>query len=644
MALLCQLQHLNLHYGQKVIFDNAQFVLHTQEIIGLIGLNGRGKSTLLRILAGEVSPDQSTPPFQFDKAQSKNPEQGFSVFHVPQELPHTENCSIEEYLFHFHPNLKKIHHQLQEIALQLETHSSESLLNQQQELLSQWELKDGWGIQRSYEGLIQFLLGDRKKELMDQLSGGEQRKVALALGLSAKSQLILWDEPTNHLDVEAIEWLEKNLLQSDKSHVIVSHDRYLLSRVCDRIFHIQDGQVNVYQGQYQEYVEFLKEKKAQQLKQLEKLGNRQRQELAWMRQGVKARGTRSKKRVERFHQLQKELQQLKNSVPEQVQFSMQASGRKTKILVEAKELSFHYPEQDVLFDKIDFILAKEKKIALLGANGVGKTTLVKLMMGQLKASSGDLRRAQDLQIGYFDQKKQQLNPEMTAFDVVGEGEQFVSTANGGKQHVYSYMENFLFSAEELNRPVSKFSGGEKNRLQLALFMKRPADIWIFDEPTNDLDIETISILEQEIENFKGAVLLISHDRAFIDNIAQECWLLHRKKLTAFIGGFHQVEAYYHSLQEEQIEEGPVKAIVSSREKSKKPSYKQKQRWKLIESEIESCESEIERYKNDIASFDYSSMDRAKQEQLDQLNNQLSSAESHLDQLMHEWEELAAFMS
>src|SRR5690606_588334 len=277
---------------------------------------------------------------------------------------------------------------------------------------------------------------------------------------------------------------------SKKTFMVISHDRSLLNNVVDRILHIQRGKLQSFSGSYEAYLEFLKEDEARRIKELDKLSNIHRRETAWIRQGVEARRTKSKKRIEDYASLSSEIRSLREKAHKSVSLSLHSSGRKTKQLLSVKDLSMRFGDR-TLFSDIEFTISKGDKIALLGRNGVGKSTLLKVLLGELDPSSGLVERAQNLDVGYFSQKREALDPDMTPWTLIGEGIDYVISNTGEKKHVASYLENFLFSSEELKRPIHTFSGGEKNRLQLAHFMKHARDIWIFDEPTNDLDLETI---------------------------------------------------------------------------------------------------------------------------------------------------------
>ena len=658
MTILCNLQNINLVFGEKALFKNAGLTINKGDQIGLIGLNGHGKSTLFKILTNQVKPDHSNPPFLFDQSKEH-----FSVFLVPQELPIKEFSDLEVKNFYlaFYPDLYKLHQKISDISHKIaQGDHSDKTLNTQQKLLHDFEVKHGWQIQNSFESYLKlFGLSDTETPLM-QLSGGEQKKLALSAGLSAREELILWDEPTNHLDIESIEELEDQLQMSNKTFIVISHDRYLLNHVSNKIFHIDNGEINQFQGNYLQYLEYQEEKEKERLKQLDKLQNKHRRELAWMRQGIKARGTRSKKRVEGFNNLQSEISNLKGSAKRFLQIDLQHSGRKTKKLIELKEAEFGYDK--TLLTELNLGVFKKDKIAIIGPNGSGKTTLINLLAGNLQPTKGSRIAAQDLSVVIFDQKRLILDENKTPKQVVGDGKDHVITADGTQKHIHSYLENYLFQDHQINRPISTLSGGEKNRLQLAMFMLNQADLWIFDEPTNDLDIETIELLEQQLKDYKQAVLIIGHDRAFLDNVVDQTWLVNDTKVEVFTGGYTQVAPYLHALElEKQIakqsskqltmqstKQSELSSIATSELKNDlenasskvKMTNKEKLRWKVIEDEIANTEQELELAQVNLANFDFTNINENTNKEYEKLGQSVHQIEALLEKLYEEWEELS----
>lgn len=643
MSIICNIQNMNLSFGQKVIFDDAKITINQGDRIGLIGLNGHGKSTLFNILAGTVKPDISTPPFLFDKNNDL-----FKLFLIPQELETKSypELVIADFWLSFYPEIYELHKKLKEIENELAVdYTNEKLINRQQTIMEKYEHLGAWDIENAYMSYLAHFGIQKMDTPVNRLSGGEQKKLALSIGLSTKAEFVLWDEPTNHLDVETIEKFEDELMNSSKTYMIISHDRYLLNYVTDRIIHIERGSINSFKGTYLQYLEYLEEKEKELAKNLDKLQNKHRRELAWMRQGIKARGTRSKKRVEGYNNIKDDIQTLKSRAKKVVDLSLQHSGRKSKQLVEITDASFGYTDEQLL-QKINLLITKSDKIALMGPNGAGKSTLLKIISGELELSSGKRKALDDFKVITFDQKRESLDENKTPFEIVGDGQDFVHLSDGSTKHVMSYLENFLFAREQVNRPISTMSGGEKNRLQLAMFMKQSADLWIFDEPTNDLDIETIELLERELSDYKAGVIIVGHDRAFLDNTCKTTWLVHDKQIEVFEGGYSQVAPYMQAIE---LEKKAAESTAQKKSKAQnvkveevnpnKMSYKEKERFKVIEEDIASVEQEIEKFKSEISSVDFSSPTPEADKKVQKLTFQMSKKEKELEALFSEWEVL-----
>jgi len=629
MSLLCTLKNIHLSFGPKVIFDNAQISVSVGDRIGLLGLNGKGKSTLFKILTGDLVPDHTSPPFEFNKAKGDGDEaKRFSLFYVPQELPLDNNSelTLKDYFFVFYPELKKV----------FETS------------LHDFEEKHGWDLVHNYESYLKYFgLEDLNKKVRD-LSGGEQKKILLSLGLSSRANLILWDEPTNHLDIDTIKLFEDELNATSKAFMLITHDRFLLSKLTRKIFHIQHGRIESFSGSYTDYLDFLQRSEQSKLSLLNKLKNNLEREQAWMRQGIKARGTRSKKRVENFLDLKQKVSTIKSEAKKTLDLSLQKSNRQTKVLVAFDDMTFAYPEQTPLFEHISGEIHKGNKIGLLGKNGVGKTTLLKLIRNELLPNSGIMKTAENLQIQYFSQKRDELEIDQSPYELLGDGSDFVTLPDGSKRHVISYFENFLFHRDDIHRPLKTFSGGEKSRLQLALNLTKTGDILIFDEPTNDLDLETINILEEKLAEFQGAVILISHDRAFLSTVTNKVWLLENKNLQNFEGGYDQVAPYLDlvEVERELAEESakadqPQVAPVSEETKTPQPklSNKEKKRLETIYEEIESTEKKVQIIEEKIAGLDYTKLADPKNQELKILTDAQAVLDERLLALYEELEDL-----
>jgi ATP-binding cassette subfamily F protein uup len=635
MTILAQLKNINISYGPRTLFKNAALSINKGEKIGLLGLNGHGKSTLYKILNAELVPDSSTPPFIFDKNVNE-----FTLLKIPQDIQECQNLnlSVSDFYLNFYPNLLEPTLVLNKINEELSREMTEELMNSQHELMNKIEQHNGWQIQDQYLSFLEsFGLHDTGQSI-ESLSGGEQRKILLAIGLSCPHEIVLWDEPTNHLDIETIQKFETLIKNQPKTFLITTHDRYLLNNVCGKIFSIEGSLIREFSGSYDHYLEAMEREQEELEKEITKNQNTFRREQAWMRQGIKARGTRSKKRVERFNDLNKKLQNLKGKKKKEQSWELIHSGRKTKRLMEIEQGEFCY-DSKTIFKELDLAIYRGDKIGLLGPNGSGKTTLLKLIEGKLNFQKGNEKRADDLKIVRFDQNRKELNPNINLLETIGRGKEFIIMHDGKELHVRSYLKRFFFDDYQMERPVHTLSGGEKNRLQLALFLAQAADLWIFDEPTNDLDIPTIELLIDMLSNYQSALIIVSHDRAFIDDLVDQSWYLNNHNIDIFMGGYSQLQNFLET--EKQVDKKSYPKNDTNDLKAKnKPSNKQKLRWQGIEKEISEVESDIQKIETQIAKFDYINDNHDK---LNDLNKDLKNKQQTLEDLYEEWDQLSSIM-
>ncbi len=637
MTTLLTLKNLSLTHPHKTIFQEVTFTLNKGDKIGVLGLNGHGKTSLFNIIAGKVQPDTTVPPFTYDKNKD------FTFFYVPQELTHIDDWCIEDYYYQFHPIAYAIKLELNTISEQLSTVDAafDKLLERQAELFEQLEhMKDHESYDRYLNYLMMFGVENLTRKV-SSLSGGEQGKICLSLGLSSTAELILWDEPTNHLDFETIEQFEDELINSAKTSMIISHDRSLLTNVVDRILHIQKGKLKSFAGTYNAYLEYLQSEDQRLSKEIDKLSNIQRRETAWIRRGAKARRTKSKKRIEDYSTLNQTIQQLRDQAHKSAILNLKSSGRKTKELIQVKNMSFSFPDKQ-LFNQVNLTLAKGDKIALCGSNGVGKTTLINLMMQTLKPTSGNIQQVDNLTIGYFSQKRDSLDPLKSPWDLIGEGIDYVISNTGDKRHVASYLEQFLFSSEEIKRPISTFSGGEKNRLQLAQFMKHSKDLWIFDEPTNDLDLETIGILEEELRSYEGALLIVGHDRSFLSNVTNKCWIIHNQGIEIFEAGFEQAQDYLEALtlesklKSKNIHLTSDKSSVTNGDTDKAITTKELKQLETLTQYLEDTELKIKKMEVDLSHCNFTDRSQKNLDLIGDLQKSLESLRLEYDKNFSVW--------
>lgn len=632
MSVLSSIQNLKLSFGDKVIFEGSDFVIQHGEKIGLIGLNGKGKSSLFKILNGDLTPD-TNPLFIFDRASEKlGADKEYSTYLVTQnfKIPQTE-VKVKDYYIFIDPQLNELNARYQK-ALEQEDFDAQEKCMHDMEHLKFWDRGN------RFESYVRSFGIENLETDVRTLSGGEQRKILIALGLLSDANLILWDEPTNHLDIESIQKLEEELVALNKSFIIISHDRHLLSKVCDRIVHISEGKILSYKGSYADYLETIQAQEELRLKSLTKLRNTLRREQDWMNQGIKARGTRSKKRVEGYENLKHKVSDLKSKAKSSIELNINDSQRKSKKLIEVENARLQIGER-VLIADFNLRLGMGDKIGIIGDNGVGKSTLMKALIDQSFLESERFYQADQISINYFDQKIEKFDLTKTPFQYLGEGEDFIHFKDGRKIHVNAYFQKFLFDKGEINRPLSSFSGGELKRLQLAFNLKEEADVWIFDEPTNDLDIESIEILEETLSQFKGTVIVISHDRTFLENVTNKIFYIHDQKLEKFEAGYSQVQDYIDLINieksyqdEESLKEENQSLAVSEPEvpkEKKKLSNKEKELIKKLPQKIAQLEKRIEAIENELSEIDYSQLDSAASMNLNNLNTEKESLEMEL---------------
>ena len=498
-----------LAFGHHALLDNVDFSLEPGEVIGLIGRNGAGKSSLLKGIAGAVQLDDGRINIKGD----------VKVAYVPQEpefnLEHTVFEAVAEGLGDLKALLTDYHHITHQLTQADADH--EQALARMESIQQQLEARDGW----QFDALISSVLShlDLNPDVqIGALSGGWKKRVALARALASKPDVLLLDEPTNHLDVAAIEWLEGLIKNFAGSVLLITHDRRFLDNVASRIVELDRGLLRSYPGSFSAYQTRKAEEMAIEEEQNRIFDKFHAQEEVWIRKGIEARRTRNEGRVRRLDSIRRERASRRERVG-QVNFQLDAGERSGKLVAELEHVSKGFGDKQLIRDFTSRILRGDK-IGLIGPNGAGKTTLLKLILGELQPDAGVVKQGSKLEIAYFDQFREQLDEEMSVADVISQGNDFVEIG-GAKKHVMSYLEDFLFSPQRARSPVKSLSGGERNRLLLARLFTRPANVLVLDEPTNDLDIDTLELLEDVIAQYSGTVFLVSHDRAFLDNVVTQ---------------------------------------------------------------------------------------------------------------------------
>lgn len=630
---LLTLKQASLAFGHVPLLDHVDFQLDSRERVGIIGRNGTGKSSMLKVAAALIKLD--------DGELWRDP--GSKIAYVPQEPELDERHDVFTAVAQ---GLGKVVDQLREyhdISLQLaNTEDAEPLLLRMQQLQQQLEAEDAWSLQSRIENILSRL-GLNSDTPISTLSGGWRKRVALAQALVQAPDVMLLDEPTNHLDLEAIVWLEDLLLGFNGSVMLITHDRRFLDRLATRIIELDRGHLTEFTGNYSQYqikkAELLKVE-AQHQAQFDKF---LAQEEVWIRKGIEARRTRNEGRVRRLEQLRLE-RAARRDRQGQVQLQLDAGERSGKLVAELDNVHMAFGDK-VLIQRFSTRIMRGDRIGLLGPNGVGKSTLLKLILGEIEPSSGKIQRGTNLQVAYFDQMREQLDPEATLMDTISPGSDYVQIGDT-RTHVIGYLEDFLFAPQRARSPVKSLSGGERNRLLLARLFARPANVLVLDEPTNDLDIDTLELLESLLQDYAGTLFLVSHDRTFLENtVTQVIAFEGQGKLTEFGGGYddwlrfsqQQASQINNTVVTEKNTSKPTETATKPATNAKKKlSYKEQRELESLPEEIEQLESTQAEIQSQFASGE---IYKQSSEQVKASQEELNKLEELILEKMMRWEAL-----
>lgn len=623
------LRDVQLAFGGPSLLDGATFNLERGERVCLIGRNGEGKSTLLKLIEGSLLPDRGEVSIQ----------NGITISMLAQDVP-MDSGKVADIVADGAgeaATVLKAYHEASDACVLGDMEACDRMGNLQHKL----DQVDGWALENKVNSILSKMGLDPDADLAD-LSGGRKRRVLLARALLTQPDVLLLDEPTNHLDVESIEWLEKFLLdQNNLTLLFISHDRSFVDSIATRIVELDRGNLRSYEGNYSRYLEL----KAQQMEAEEKqnalFDKRLAEEEVWIRQGIKARRTRNEGRVRALKDLREE-SRARRSQQGKVNMATQDANRSGKLVFDIENLSVAFGDQEPIIKDFSALVLRGDRIGLVGDNGVGKTTLIKAILGELE-HGGTVKTGTQLEVAYFDQLRNALDLEKSVKDNISEGSDFVDV-NGGRRHIYSYLQDFLFSPERARTPVKALSGGERNRILLAKLLLKPSNLIVMDEPTNDLDMVTLELLEEMLGGYKGTLLLISHDRAFMDNVVTSTWVFDGKgHIDEYIGGYQD----YLEQRPDQTavdQKSDVKKALAKAEaaaaaaapKKVKLSYKDQRALEQLPAEMEALEKEQVDINAKLADGTLFVSDNA---QAMQLSARLSAIDEALLEKLERWDEL-----
>ncbi|MCA6746434.1 ABC-F family ATP-binding cassette domain-containing protein [Enterococcus lactis] len=610
-------------YGEKDLFDQISFLIHEKDRIGLIGTNGTGKTSLLNIIAGIDSGDgdRQTVFYPTD----------YRIGYLSQAAEFSDELTVLQAVFQGNSPLIQTVRAYEEALIELgENGEDPNVQKRYAKAEEQMNKEDAWTTDTNAKIILQKLGISELDKKINTLSGGQKKRVSLAQVLIDEPDLLLLDEPTNHLDYQAIEWLENYLKQYRGALLMVTHDRYFLDRVANRIFELSFGKLYEYKGNYEAYVLEKAERDRVEVEQEEKRKRLYKQELAWMRAGVQARGTKQQARINRFEDLKENLYQVNQEDDLELNLATQRLGKK---VLEIKDGSYRINDQTLL-EHLDLLIQSRERLGITGKNGAGKSTLLNILAGRIPLDSGTISIGETVRLAYYTQENEEMAPDKRMIAYLQEAAEEAKTADGSQIGVAELLERFLFPRFMHGTLIGKLSGGEKQRLFLLKLLIQQPNVLLLDEPTNDLDIATLTILEDYFRSFPGAVITVSHDRYFLDKVAD--------KLLVFQGNGKQ-ELYYgnmssYLLKQKELQQPAekVKPKTQSKEPAgkKKLSYMEQKEWETIEEDIAELEEKISLLQEEM---NHQGDDFTR---LQELQNDVSETEAQLEEKMARWEYLS----
>jgi len=626
---LLRFEKVSLAYGDQPLLDHAEFQIRRGERVCLLGRNGAGKSTMMKLVAGSIVPDDGT--------LWRKP--GLKVGVLNQDLPDQDDKKVYDVVASGLEAVGELISRFHTLSMNISTDGDMKALEKVQQQL---EAVDGWSLSQKVDTVIQKL-GLPAEKQMKELSGGWRRRVELARALVSEPDMLLLDEPTNHLDIIAIDWLETQLKDFGGALLFITHDRSFLQSLATRIIELDRGQLTSWECDYHTYLERKAHALEVEAEQNALFDKKLAQEEAWIRQGIKARRTRNEGRVRDLKKLREERRQ-RREVQGNASFGLEQGESSGKLVLEVKDVSQSFDQQTVIKD-FSLRVMRGDKIGLIGANGAGKSTLLSILLGNLKPEHGSVKMGTKIEVAYFDQLRNQLDLEKSVIDNVAEGRESIAI-NGANRHVIGYLGDFLFPPSRCRVPVKALSGGERNRLLLARLFSKPANLLVMDEPTNDLDVETLELLESLLVDFTGTILLVSHDRTFLDNVVSSTLVFEPGgQISEYVGGFDDwlrqggaVSALVaeSALAKKEPKKAVKEAAPAATPAKKKLSYKLQRELDALPGEIEALEEELAGLETKTAEPDFYQQDQAT---VQSVLNRLTELNTLIEEKMERWEAL-----
>ncbi len=616
---LIKLDNVSIAFGLKPVLDKSNLQIDEQERVGLIGRNGEGKSTLLKLLSKEVLPDSGQVWRQADVT--------VATLEQSPVLPKAATVyeAVADSLGNVGHLIARYHDMLLDPNVDLDALGK---------LQHKFEALDGWAIQQRVDSVLSRLNLSADKKIAE-MSGGWKRRVDLARALVVEPDVLLLDEPTNHLDMETIVWLEKQLETFRGAVVCITHDRVFLQNIAKRIIEIDRGQLTSWSCTYEKYIERKAATLESEAKTNADFDKKLAREEVWIRQGIKARRTRNEGRVRALQQLRRDRAQRRNLIG-LAKLAVETGERSGKLVIEAENISIAYGGTRLVHD-FSCRLMRADRIGLVGPNGVGKSTLIKALLQRIELDSGSVKHGMKLKVAYFDQHRDTLDLEKTVIDLVSDGRDSI-TINGRDRHIISYLGDFLFAPERARSPAKVLSGGERNRILLAQLFSQPANFIVMDEPTNDLDVETLELLEELLVDYDGTLILVSHDRKFLENVVTNFWLFEGDgKIVDYVGGIpNWAKIIKGNTQNTIAGKTKVEKIVASPKKKPKLRFKTKKELDELPKTIEELEKKLEQLQVLTCSADFHSGAR---DEIQSKMDELESIDKKLQSTYQRWHEL-----